>query len=281
VTHSQFTELKQFRHARGVPDHMRRRPRSVVAAAVAAVLGGVVAFTPAVRADSAEDLARRLAALRAEVEELSEELTVAKTETRNQIQSLARQKSDLQMELEREQLRLAKLRDALEDKRETIVETSSEGEDLEPVFESALAAMRGYVSTSLPFRRDERLAELDKIQDQLETGLLTYPRALARLWSFIEDELRMTRENAMFQQTVVLGDQEHLADVVRVGMVMLFFQTDDGRVGYTRKTPEGWVFAQELDSDRRKQIRNLFDSFKKQIRVGLFRLPNALPLETR
>jgi hypothetical protein len=260
---------------------MRRRPRYVVAAAVAAVLGGVVAFTPAVRADSAEDLARRLAALRAEVEELSEELTVAKTETRNQIQSLARQKSDLQMELEREQLRLAKLRDALEDKRETIVETSSEGEDLEPVFESALAAMRGYVSTSLPFRRDERLAELDKIQDQLETGLLTYPRALARLWSFIEDELRMTRENAMFQQTVVLGDQEHLADVVRVGMVMLFFKTDDGRVGYTRKTPEGWVFAQELDSDRRKQIRNLFDSFKKQIRVGLFRLPNALPMETR
>lgn len=246
-----------------------------------AVLGALVAFSPAVRADSTEDLARRLAALRAEVEELSEDLTEAKTETRNQIQALARQKSDLQMELEREQLRLAKLREALEDKREKIVETSSEGEDMKPVFESAVAAMRGYVSASLPFRRDERLAELGKIEDQLGTGLLTYPRALARLWSFIEDELRMTRENAMFQQTIVLGDDEHLADVVRIGMVMLFFVTDDGRVGYTQKTPQGWAFALETDSEGRKQLENLFDSFKKQIRVGLFRLPNALPLEAR
>lgn len=246
-----------------------------------ALVAGVVAVAPAVRADSAADMAERLASLRAEVEELSEDLTEAKAETRNQIQSLARQKSDLQMELERETLRVAKLRESLDEKRKTIAETSSEGEDLKPVFEASLAALRDYVGASLPFRREERLAEIDKLEEQQRTGLLTYPRALSRLWSFVEDELRMTRENAMFQQTITLDGAEQLADVVRIGMVMLYFRTSDGEVGHTVKTADGWRLVTAADSDQRKQIRNLFDSFKKQIRVGLFRIPNALPIQEK
>lgn len=245
---------------------------------VAVALLLVALGAPDGRAESADDLARRLAALRAEVEELSEELTEQKTATRNELQALARQKADLQVELDREQVRVSKLRAALAKKREKIEATSDSAEDLKPVYDAALAGIRGYVARSLPFRRRERLAELDKIDEQRRTGVLTYPRALIRLWSFVEDELRMTRENAAFQQTIELDGEEQLAEVVRVGMVMVFFQTSDGVVGYTQQAADGtWSFVRADDPAQRKQIRALMDSFKKQIRVGMFHLPNALP----
>lgn len=249
---------------------------------VAVALLIVAMAAPDGRAESADDLARRLAALRAEVEELSEELTEQKTATRNELQALARQKADLQVELDREQVRVSKLRAALAKKREKIEATSDSAEDLKPVYDAALAGVRGYVERSLPFRRRERLAELDKIDEQRRTGVLTYPRALIRLWSFVEDELRMTRENAAFQQVIQLGGEldgeEQLAEVVRVGMVMVFFQTNDGVVGYTQQAADGsWSFVRADDPAQRKQIRALMDSFKKQIRVGMFHLPNALP----
>jgi hypothetical protein len=241
----------------------------------------VAATARAQPAESPETLARRLAEMRAQVEELSEQLSQIKTDSRNELQALARQKSDLKVELDREQVRLSKLRESLATKRQKIEQTAGEGKDLEPVFRAALAGFRQYIGQSLPFRRPERLGELAKIEDQQKSGLLTYPRALARLWSFAEDELRMTHENAAFQQTIELDGEEQLAEVVRVGMVMLYFQTRDGTVGYTHRTPQGWKYVRAEDSADRKQIRELFNSFQKQIRVGFFRLPNALPQGTK
>lgn len=276
--------LKSSCHRGGLPERMRTRSshpaarRLACVAAVAAALAVAPSpFEAPAHAQSAADLADDLARLRAEVEELSEDLTNQKTETRNELQALARQKSDLQVDLDREQVRVQKLRAQLDKKKELVTQTSQAGEELAPVYESGLVAMRGYVAQSLPFRVRERLGELDKIDEQRRTGVLTYPRALARLWGFIEDEFRMTRENAMFQQTIELDGEEQLAEVVRVGMVILYFQTSDGVVGYTRRDGATWSFVRVDSSQGKKQVLQLFDSFKKQIRVGLFNLPFALP----
>jgi Protein of unknown function (DUF3450) len=244
----------------------------VVSACAAAYLSTATSL-----AQPAETLARRLAAMRAEVEQLSSELTSLKTDAQNELRALARQKADLQVELEREKVRIATLRSALQKKQSAIAARTTSAEDLGPIFESALAGLRAHVERSLPFRRADRLAELDKISEQRKTGVMSYERALSRLWSFVEDELRMTRESGLFRQTVTVDDAEVLADVVRVGMVMLFYRTSDGRVGKTERTAGGWRFVELEDERSRRQIRGLLDSFKKQIRVGYFEIPNALP----
>ncbi len=225
----------------------------------------------------ADELATRLATLRTEVEGLSERLAESKNDSRNELQSLARQKSDLQLELDREEVRLAKLRSVLQEKKTRIDESAERGDDLAPILEGAIKGMRAYVEQSMPFRRAERLGELDKLEEQRRSGVLTYGKALVRLWSFVEDELRMSRESASFQQTIALDGEEKLAQVVRVGMVMLFFQTSDGRTGYSKFEGNTWSFVGAKSSEEQKQIAHIFDSFKKQIRVGLFRVPNALP----
>lgn len=234
-------------------------------------------FSPHAQAQGADELASKLAALRTEVEGLSEQLSEAKNDSQNELSSLARQKSDLQLELDREEVRLSKLRSVLQEKKTRIEETAERGDDLAPIFDSALEGMRAYVTKSMPFRRAERLGELDKLEEQRRSGVLTYGKALVRLWSFVEDELRMSRESASFQQTIEISGEEKLAQVVRVGMVMLFFQTSDGGTGYSKLNGTEWSFVSASGSDEQKQIAHIFDSFKKQIRVGLFRLPNALP----
>jgi hypothetical protein len=256
--------------------HPFNRQLRLLGTALTLVLGLALGASHAL-AQPAEVLADRLAKLRSEVEGLSEQLAEGKTHSRNELQSRARQKSDLQLELDREEVRLSKLRSVLQEKKRRIEESSERGDDLRPVFELGLSGMRDYVKGSLPFRRAERLAELDKLEEQQRSGILTYGKALVRLWSFVEDELRMSRENASFQQTIELEGEEKLVQVLRIGMVMLYFETSEGSTGFSRFSNGKWDFVRAFGPKQSKQIMHLFDSFKKQIRVGLFRIPNALP----
>lgn len=231
--------------------------------------------------DQVVDLGRRLAALRGEVEELSAELSRKDNDLRDQVRSLARQKSDLKLELQKEQVRLQKIRSAIAQKKKVIAEEQQGDEALKPLYAESLAELRAYVERSLPFRRGERLAELDKIDDQLSSGLLTPPRALARLWTFAEDELRLARESGMYRQSIELAGEELLADVVRVGMVMLFFKTSDGSVGYAARSDGNWEYRRLEKREDQRLVEVLFESQKKQIRIGYFELPNALPPEAK
>lgn len=245
------------------------------AAALVALCGGP---RLASAQDSTDELAQKLATLRTEVEELSAQLSDAKTETHNTMRSLARQKADLQVELDREKVRLAKLRSSLDKRKQKIEEQSAEGDDLAPVFDAATRQLRGYVEASMPFRREDRLEAIAKIEEQQKQGVLSHQRALSRLWSFVEDEFRMTRENAMYRQAISVDGEEQLADVVRIGMVMLFFKTADEQVGYVVKRDGNYSYVTVSSPEDKRRIESLFDNYKKQIRVGYMPVPfEALP----
>jgi hypothetical protein len=239
----------------------------------------LAACTPTARAEGVPGMAEQLASLRSEVEQLSDQLSDLQTEQRERVRSLARQKADLELERSREELKLKKLRTQLEAEREQIEAQASQSREFGPVFDAKAEVVRAYVKGSLPFRGEERLAALDKLVEQKQAGLIPAERAVSRLWSFIEDELRLTRESGLYKQTVAIDGDEHLVDVVRVGMVALYFRTADEEVGHTRKTDAGWTFARVDNAKDKARILDLFDQFKKQIRVGYFELPNALPVE--
>lgn len=234
-------------------------------------------FTARAFADDVTDLGRRLAQLRGEVETLSSSLSREEAEHRDQMRSLARQKAELEAELKREQMRLQRIQQEMGQRRAALAERKSESDKLQPVFDSTVSALREHVRTELPFRSAERLAEIDKVVEQRRAGLLSTERALARLWSFVEDEVRLTRESSLHRQTLSIDGTEQLVDVVRIGMVMLFFKTGDGRVGHVVREGSGWTARTLQDAEDRKRVLHLFDSFKKQIRTGYFEIPNALP----
>lgn len=250
----------------------RRRLRLFVTGMSLTLIG----LSVPVLADDVSQLAARLATLRGDVEQLAQQLNAKSQDQKNALQSLARQSSDLELEVQREQMRVQRLNSVISKRRAEIKAEKAKGDRLVPVFEESIGKVRGYVEASMPFRKEERLAGLDKIAEQYKAGLLTPARALQRLWSFVEDEFRMTRESGLYKQTVTVDGRDTLAEVIRVGMVMLFYKTDDDQLGKLSRTDGAWVYESILDPEDQKQVMDLFTSFKKQIRVGYFELPYGL-----
>ena len=128
----------------------------------------------------------------------------------------------------------------------------------------------------MPFKVEERLAEVEEIRTQVETGALQANRAANRLWGFFEDEIRLTRENGIYSQTIELDGQRMLADVAKIGSMMMFFRTQDQRYGHVARNGGAWQYRVIDDADGIAATQVLFDSLQKQIRQGYFELPYAV-----
>ncbi|NBB93464.1 MAG: DUF3450 family protein [Gammaproteobacteria bacterium] len=222
-----------------------------------------------------EALAEELVRIRGEVESLNAELNRKQDNHRNEMSSLAAQKGELEATLRREQLRVDQLEEDLARNRERAEQAGIAGESLVPVAQDAIASLRQHIETSLPFKPQERLAALDEIETQLETGSLSPPRAINRLWGFYEDELRLTRENGLYSQVITLDGEQVLADVARLGTVAMYFKTRDGDYGQAQRNGSDWRFAELDDRASIQRVDKLFESLRKQIRTGYFELPNG------
>ena len=248
--------------------------RTVLAAVLSFAAAGDV-FAQAGN-DEATRLAKSLISLRGEVEQLNGELETVRTEQRTTLQGLAAQKAELEAQLERQQVQLTELEGRHAERSAAATEATTQSAGLSPVLLESIARLRTYVAGSLPFKTAERLASLDEIRALIENGTLPPTRAANRLWAYVEDELRLTRETGLYRQTVALGNEQVLAQVAKVGSMMLFYRTDDGRVGSAVRGASGWRFAPIDDEENRARVLALFDSLDKQIRQGYFELPFAI-----
>jgi hypothetical protein len=256
----------------------KTRPRFSAAWTTAICLAGLGALYSVSASADVGQLAARLAKLRGEVEQLAKELSTKSTESSDTIRSLARQRSDLELDVRREETRVQKLSVVIAKRRTEIQEEKAKGDKVVPLFTESLQKVREQVQVGMPFRKTERLAALDKIEEQDKSGLLTASRGLSRLWSFVEDEVRLTRESGLYKQTVHVDGEDRLVEVVRIGMVMMFYKTEVDEVGKAVQADDGsWGYVAINDKAEQRAVLDIFTSFKKQVRIGFFELPNALP----
>ncbi len=231
-----------------------------------------------VQADTSglEQMAAKLAELRAEVDRLQQELDQAKTAQRQKLEALGAQITQLEAEKRRQELALQKLKNEWESLSQKAPATSSTDAGLAESITRGVAALRRYVETSLPFKRTERLQALNDLEAKLKAG--TPPKKLANeLWALVEDELRLTRENGLYRQILPLAGGSSLVEVAKLGMVMLFFKTPDGRYGLARRTGDNWRYELVAHDSDRQRIAALMDALRKQIRQGYFELPVVYP----
>lgn len=223
-----------------------------------------------------DTFAERLASLRSEVESLSAEVEQKKEARRTRLRSLSNQTADLEFQIQREERRIAQLRAQAEKKREALAEQNVEADEIRPAVDASMSAVRERIEEGLPFKRSERLKAVDEIEDKMARGLLSPQKASVQLWSLVEDELRLTRENGLYKQVITLDGQEMLVEVARLGMVGMYFRADDGRVGQVRLTGEDWEWVELTAEGERRQVDRLFDAMRKQIRTGFFELPGPI-----
>lgn len=233
--------------------------------------------TPVVMGNSLENLARSLAKIRGEVETLQTQLDLDKEKHGSRMSALNSQLADLSVEERRQKLSIEKLQHSIEKLGVTAKQAEQSGESLKPILLAVLGKYRHHIQSGFPFKMDDRIKAINDLENSLINHQIDPNKAVNQTWSLIEDEIRLSKENGIYQQTVTLNGEKVLVDIAKLGTVFLFFQTKDNQSGMAKKQAEGgWKFEIVEDAGDRQRIRNLFDSLKKQIRQGYFELPNPL-----
>lgn len=241
------------------------------------VLMLLMLFSPWVAASSIENLARSLAKIRGEVETLQSQLDIEKEKHTSRMTALNSQLADLSVEERRQKLSIEKLQHSIEKLGVTAKQAEQSGEGLKPLLLAALGEYKYHIQTGFPFKMDDRVKALTDLENNLINQQVDPNKAVNQTWSLIEDEIRLSKENGIYQQTILLNGEKVLVDIAKLGTVFLFFQTKDNQSGMAKKLAAGgWKFEIASDAGDRERIRNLFDSLKKQIRQGYFELPNPL-----
>lgn len=235
----------------------------------------VVSVIP-VNASSLENMAKSLAKIRGEVETLQTQLDIEKEKHANQITALSSQLADLSVEERRQKTTIEKLEQTLEQLSQVSRQAEQSGEQLKPILLKIIAHYKHYVLNGLPFRIEDRIKAIEILEDNITKDLVDPNKAVNQAWALIEDEIRLSKENGLYQQTISLGGEKILADVAKIGTIFLFFQTRDNRAGMARRADNGWKFETVSSGGDTERIARLFDALKKQIRQGYFELPNPL-----
>ena len=231
-----------------------------------------------VLAQASDNLINSIMELRSDVESLYSSLQDGKQDHRANMRSYAAQKADLEAQINRQKIALQQIELDITKARADIDRVRSRNLSLEPVILEGIALIKEQTLQGLPFKRSSRLADLEKLTAQVQSDALTEEKALGQVWAGFEDLLRMSRENGLFKQEIVLDGEPTLVDIAKIGSIMLFYRTSAGQVGYARRTDSatGYEFTQTESMLEQEQIIALFDSMEKQIRNGFFELPGQL-----
>lgn len=223
------------------------------------------------------DLATELARMRSEVEQLSSQIEEKRQEQRSQLRSLSMRKGSLELSLQQAQIQFRQVQQQYQEQQKKSAASGVAEEKLKPVVIQSIQAIRVAIEQGLPFRLQERLAALQTLEQQLKGQLIRPLQAANRLWQIVDDELRLGRENGLYTQVIPLQNKRVLMEVVRLGMVMLFFKTRTGQYGSAVRKGNVWSYELLHSPEEIKQVHELFESFKQKIRSGFFVLPNRFP----
>ena len=235
-------------------------------------------LAPALGLAENEEMIQSIMDLRADVEALYTKIDENKEDYKAQMKSLSLQVADSEAQINRINTSIKLKEQELEKLRDKTAKKAADHVELKPILNDAAALLERSIREGLPFKIPDRLAALEKIQSDHKTGAITDERALSLLWASYADNIRLTSEIGLFKQQITIEGQKVLAEVAKIGSVMLFFATPDNRLGYVTGGESAYTYQTVKDKEKRESIAALFDALTKQIRTGYFTIPNALVL---
>lgn len=234
-------------------------------------------LAPALHAKS-DNMVKSIMKLRADVESLYTQIDENKDTYKSKMKSLTMQITDNEAQINRQTTSLKLTEQEFNQTQEKIDKLSSGTQDIKPMLHDAIAKLENVIKGGIPFKTTDRLAELSKLKNDLDSGNITQEKALSLVWASYDDTIRLTKEVGLFKQQITIGEDEKLAKIAKIGSVMMFFATPDDKVGYVKKSADKYEYVVTSDEEDRKKIIALFDALQKQIRTGYFSVPNALIL---
>lgn len=161
-----------------------------------------------------------------------------------------------------EEKEVAALDHSIAELRRRMVESVRLNESLEDTLNAVVARLEVFVNGDLPFLHEERKARIEGVKAVIAKPDVTGAEKLRRVLEALQVEANYGNVAEVYQEKIMVGDEEVLADMVRVGRLSVYWRTPDGkRVGEFDRGQGRWV---ELDG---KYVRVINDTREMALRL--------------
>lgn len=140
-----------------------------------------------------------------------------------------------------------------------------------PLMYEMIEALRAFVQLDMPFNQRERADRVQRLQDNMERADLTVSEKYRQIMEAYEIETTYGRTIEAYTGTLALDGEDRKVDLLRIGRVMLAYQTPDrSSTGFWDKTTGQWT---ELDDSYRRAVTDGLRIARKQAAPTLLNLP--------
>ena len=228
----------------------------------------LAAFSPA----GASPLAEEVSAMRTDVESMAEALESQRLSNREELSRLRSERAELERKVRLERIRRDTLEKLIQERTQRVDDQEGRLLNMLAPIKRSVDAAKAYLKATMPFKREERFRQLNRIEADLAVTHPDLSRALTGLWRFVEEEEAMAREISFAQQVIELDGQRLLADVVRIGLALMYFRLPNGDMGWVVFGDQGWQYERINAAAAREAIVRLFKDVEQNQFLGMKRL---------
>ncbi len=140
-----------------------------------------------------------------------------------------------------------------------------------PLMYDMIAALKTFVELDMPFSQLERRSRVERLETNIGRSDLTVSEKYRQIMEAYQIETSYGRNIEAYMGTLDVGGVERKVDLLRVGRILLAYQTPDrSETGFWDTTTKSW---QQLDSSYRRAITDGLRIARKQAAPSLLELP--------
>jgi len=180
--------------------------------------------------DLGQETQERIDELSREAQDMLAEYRAARDETAN-----------LKVYNEQLQRQVESQREELESLEQQLAQIDRTQEEFVPNMLQALDALKRFVERDVPFKRDERRARVEELNDMMGRADVTTAEKYRQLMSAFQQELEYGRTIDTYRGKLELDGEQRSVRFLRIGRVALMYQTlDQQRTGRWNPAENAW-----------------------------------------
>lgn len=140
-----------------------------------------------------------------------------------------------------------------------------------PLMLKMIETLEKFVNLDMPFLLSERQQRVAALKDMMDRPEVSLPDKYRRIMESYQIEMEYGRTIESYKETVEVNGQDYTVDLLRVGRLLMAFQTLDGEIsGSWNKTTKRWEI---LPDSYNRHIRSGLKIAQKQAPPDLIQLP--------
>ena len=189
----------------------------------------------------------------------------------NEFKVVSKQVEGLKLYNAQKRIQIQAQLDLMDKYDEQLVQVVIMQRQIPPLAQRMLDGLEKYVNLDTPFHIKERTERLKLVRDSLSNPKVTASEQVRQILEAFNIEAEYGRKIDTYKDTVLINDQERDVNILRIGRLVLAYQTSDlDETGVWNKETQSW---QSLPGRYRGVVRDGISMANKLKTVDMLELP--------